>query len=145
MSRLQSAIDRKSKGFTIIELMVVIAIMCVGFAIALPAINQYMVKNKRVGAKAVLLEIVSQEERYAAVNRAYVAADSTAAVESGLGLTIPGEVKSVYDFTITLDSVGAGISNTFVATAVPVAGSSQEGDGTLRINKFGLRTPTEKW
>lgn len=126
--------------------MVVVAIVGIGLAIALPAYNQYMVRNKRVGAKAVLLEIVSREERYAAVNRAYVAADSTSAVESGLGFTIPGEVSSNYDFSVTLASVGpTGVSNTFVATAAPVSGSSQVADGTLQINQFGLRMPPEKW
>lgn len=133
------------RGFSLIELVAAVAILGVLLAIAVPFYQEYRVRANRAAAKGVLLEIVSRQEQYAGSNRAYVAAGNTAAVESDLGLDIADDVAANYVFTIDLQDVAAGTDNGFVATATPVAGSMQDGDGVLSINQFGLKLPTDKW
>ena len=133
------------RGFSLIELMVAVTIIGVLLAIALPGYQAYAVRAKRSGAQAVLLEIVSRQEQYAAANRAYLSAATSTDVESGLRMTIPADVKAAYDFRIDLQSVLGGANNAFVATATPVVGTAQAADGPLSINQFSLRQPTGKW
>lgn len=139
-------IRRKTRGFTLVELMVVVAIIGVLLAIALPGYREYVVRAKRDAAKAVLLEIVSRQEQYAGVNRAYATAIGSGSGE--LSMTIPDDVSASYTIAITPTSwtyTATGVSTTmsgFTASATPVAGSTQANDGTLSINQLGLKTRT---
>lgn len=133
---------RTHSGFSLVELMIVVAIIGILMTIALPGYREYVVRANRDAAKAVLIEIVSRQEQYAATNRAY--ATTTAA----LGMTVPDEVSTNYTIAIAQSSwsyAGGGISTTmsgFTASATPIAGTNQADDGTLSINQFGLKTRT---
>jgi type IV pilus assembly protein PilE len=139
-SSLQAVHRRAARGFSLVELMVVVTIIGILLAIATPSYRDYVVRAKRDAAKAVLLEIVTRQEQFAATNRAY------AATTAALGMTLPDEVSGNYSITITPSTWSynaGGISTTmsgYTATATPIAGSAQDGDGTLSINQFGLKT-----
>lgn len=130
-----------SGGFSLIELLVVVTIIGVLIAIAIPSYRAYRVSANRAAAKSVLLEVVSRQEQYAASNRAY--ADSLAL----LGMSLPEEVVHNYNVDITQQSWSAGTATMsgFTVIATPLPGSPQADDGELRINQFGLKSPTEKW
>jgi type IV pilus assembly protein PilE len=132
----------RTRGFSLIELMVAMTIIGILLAVAMPNYREYQVRANRAAVKAVLTDIVSRQEQYAVTNRAY-AADT-----ASLNITVPADVSSNY--TIAIDNTPTWTSGTvtmtgFIATATPKPGSIQVADGTLSINQFGLKSPAEKW
>lgn len=114
-----------AKGFTLVELMVVILIGSILLAIAAPSYMTHIRKSRRTEARTALLDLASREERYMSGNNAYT---NTAA---NLGYTaLPTTIGSGY-YTLT---VGAPVAATaaapasFAATATPVAGKGQDKD-----------------
>jgi type IV pilus assembly protein PilE len=63
---------QRSIGYTLIELMVTLAIVSVLAALAFPALQQYVVKGKRAQAQAVLMQLMQQQERYYTRNGSYL-------------------------------------------------------------------------
>ena len=94
---------RKSEGFTLIELMIVVAIIGILAAIAIPNFLTYQCKSKQSEAKTNLGGIGTSEEAYFAEYDTYKAATSN------IGWRPKGSKR--YSFTI------AAASNTFLATA----------------------------
>lgn len=140
---------RGSTGFTLVELMIVVAIIGVLSAIAVPLVKQYQITSYKGAAKAVLLEAASRQEQFVIQNRGYIT--GVAANDfSQLGMAVPDDVKSAYTFTITQPVTTATDPDldempTFRVTATPVVGSVQDGQPTLSINQFGLRMPRSEW
>lgn len=132
---------RRSRGFSLMELMIVIALLGIIFAISVPVYRDYERRAMRTAAGAVLLEVVSKQEQYAASNRAY------ATTLTDLAVVPPPKVSELYDFALTqVDWVsGTATITGFTATATPKAGSIMDGDHVLSINQFGLRSPPGTW
>ncbi|MFN3788917.1 type IV pilin protein [Massilia sp.] len=127
---------RHRRGFTLVELMVAVAIVGILTAIALPSYNQYVVRSKRAAAQSYLMELSQAQAQYMADSRSY------AATPGELGITPPGAVTAKYQVTITLVE---GPPQGYTITATPLAGSTQAADGALSINQAGVRTPAGKW
>lgn len=81
-NREESQVEREA-GFTLIEMLIVLAIMMVLAAIVYPSYAGYVVKARRIEGQTALLEAVQQEERYYTRSNTYIAfsADSTDAQE----------------------------------------------------------------
>lgn len=141
---------RRASGFSLVELMVAVAIIGILAAIALPSYNQYLIRANKSAAKAVLLEAASRQEQYIVQNRSYFVT-TTDNDFSGLGMTIPTDVQRAYTFTITAPALPVTTNTalasmpTFQVTATPLAGSIQAGEATLYVNQFGLRMPVAQW
>jgi type IV pilus assembly protein PilE len=63
---------KRTSGFTLIEVMVAAAIICILSALALPSFQRYVVKSKRAQAQATLLRLMQQQERYFSANNTYL-------------------------------------------------------------------------
>jgi type IV pilus assembly protein PilE len=88
----------KSKGFTLIELMIVLVVVAILAAVAYPSYRESVKKGNRRAAQAEMMEIVNRQHQYFIANRVY-------ADEVALNYTLPQDVGDDYDFTITPDNV----------------------------------------
>jgi type IV pilus assembly protein PilE len=127
---------KKSWGFTLIELMIAVAIVAILASVAYPSYQNAQVKNRRSMAQATLLDVAQRQQQYLMDNRAF------ASTTSAVGVTVPSDVSTYYTIGITVSS---SLPPAFTATATPVAGRSQVSDGTLSINQNGTKLPAGKW
>src|SRR3546814_16449530 len=81
------------KGFTLIELVVALAIVAILATIALASYQYAIVKSRRGSAKAFLMDAITREQQYLLDARAY------AATLSDLNLAVPADVSSFYTVT----------------------------------------------
>jgi type IV pilus assembly protein PilE len=126
----------KQRGFTLIELMITVAIVGILAAVAYPAYTSHIIKGSRAAAKAQMMDIANRQQQYLLANRTY--ADKTTLEGTGYGL--PPEVSQKYDYDIT---VSATTAPAFTVTFTPKG--PQVSDGALTINSSGVKTPAEKW
>lgn len=124
------------RGFTMVELMIVLAVVGILASVAYPSYVNHVIRSNRTAAQAHLMDLAQHEQQYLADNRTY------AASVSALNLTTPTSVSSKY--TISID-VQAGPPPTFTITATPVTGGSQAQDGALTIDNAGTKGPASKW
>ncbi len=124
-------------GFTLIELVITVAIIAILTTIAIPGYQQYLIRSNRVAAEAQMMEIANRQQLFMVSDRSY--ADKEKLELSGY--TLPAEVASKYDYEITLDSSKSLPG--FLITFIPQG--SQSIDGELTLDSAGIKTPLEKW
>ena len=122
-------------GFTLVELLIVVAIIGVLSAIAIPAYQNSVLRSGRAEAKGELLNVASDQERFFSSNNTF-STDATPLI------TTDGTTRTTQNalFVITVAACGGGaITNCFIATAT--AQNAQLGDDcdTLTITNTGVR------
>jgi len=123
-------------GFTLIELMITVAVIGILVAIGLPSYNSAIRKGNRSDAQAALMDIASRQQQMLVDTRRYVA------TVAELHISVPPKVAAQYAVTITL---GAGLAPTFVTTATPLGAQAQDSCGTLSLDNNGVKQPTNCW
>lgn len=125
-----------SRGFTLIELMIAVAVVAILAAVALPSYQQYVIRGKRAAAQAEMMDIANRQQQFLLANRSYA---SKATLEAS-GYALPTEVSAHYTYDI---AVGAGAVPSFTITFT--ATGSQASDGPLGLTSAGVKTPAAKW
>lgn len=131
----EARLSLKVGGFTLIELMIVITIIAILAAVALPAYQDQLRKGRRAAAQAFLVEVASRQQQYLLDARSYAVGDGAIAA---LNLNVPSDVASFY--TVTVSPAAATVPPTYRLQATPVAASAQAPDGTLTLDQDGART-----
>lgn len=120
-------------GFTLIELMITVAVIGILTAIALPSYNSQMRKSRRADAQSALMNIASRQQQMLLDTRAY---------SSALTSTVPANVSAHYTVTI---AVGTAVAPTFTATATPFGDQAADKCGALSVDQTGTKLPANCW
>jgi len=122
-------------GFTLIELMVTVAVIGILGAIAFPSYTSYLARSNRAAAVSMLMDVASRQEQYKIDARAY----SNQLSQLGYP-TVPTEVSANYQVAVAADNTAA--PPTYSIRATPI-GSQLVRDaqcGTLTIDQTGARS-----
>jgi len=133
---------QRSRGFTLIEVMIAVAIIGVLVAVAYPSYLGQVRKANRSSAQQFMLDVATREQQMLMDLRQYVAVTSNAnfssAPTTGINLSIPDKASATYSFIVTVNN--AATPPTFTITGTPIAGTVQATDGTLTLNQNGDKT-----
>ncbi|MBA2078002.1 type IV pilin protein [Rhodanobacter sp. PCA2] len=124
---------RRTRGFTLIELMVVVAIIAILAAIAVPAYGRYALRARRADGQQLLLRIANAQERYYATYNRYGAL-------TDIGFANPAiSEKSFYSATVNIAAASNG--QAYTATAATQGVQQADACGALTIDSTGAKTP----
>lgn len=132
---MRTSISSRTRGFTLVELMIAVVVAGILAAVAYPAFTSFLQRGRRADAMAVLTTIVQEQERYRS-NRSSYASDFG---DDGLKIDVSSISKY---YTVSMAGVGATPSfvSGYVVTATAKDGTSQARDSkcfTLSIQLQG--------
>lgn len=123
------------RGLTLIELLIVVVIVGILAAIAIPVYNGYTQRARRADAKTALQQIRAAQEMWKAEKGSYSV--SVAELQTTMGAPATS-ISSYYDWDFTVLN-----QNSFTARAQALG--SQATDGNLFINHLGQQWPANLW
>ena len=131
----------KQGGFTLIEILIVVAIMGVLAAIALPAYQNSVLRGGRAEGKGELMIVASYQERFFSSNNTYSTDATPLVTEVPANLTVRTTENGLYTIAVAAGATG-DIATSFVATATPQGQQTGDACTTLTISSTGLRGAT---
>ena len=124
----------RPKGFTLIELMIVVAVVAILAAIAFPSYNDSVRKSRRGQAKADMVEYAQIAERFHTINNTYKDFDLVP------GAPLPTQSPREAGATARYRLVYTTTQSTFVITATALNDQTKDDCGNLGINQAGGKT-----
>lgn len=125
------ALPRDASGFTLIELVIVVAIVGILATIAFPSYQQYIVQSRRAEAQSYMMELALRQERFRAAQSTYA---------STTGLSVNN--SSFYTFTASGTTESA---YTIVATPQGAQATRDTACAQLTLDQSGTKLPAACW
>ncbi|MEH6455498.1 MAG: type IV pilin protein [Cocleimonas sp.] len=127
------------QGFTLIEVMIVVAILGIISAIAIPSYSEYVRKGKRTDAKVELLKLAQLQESYFVQNLSYAKDLTTGAGGLGLGAAVKSE-QGEYTMSISslTPSACTGIAGGIACTEFTLTATANGSQANDKCKNFTL-------
>ncbi len=127
----------KQVGFTLIELMIVVAVIAVLASIAYPSYQSYVIKAKRADMMSELHNIASELQSRKLAQGSY-----SNALITGLTGDYPRQGTALYNVTIesiTVTTPPSKLDAKWIIRAAPLTGTQMAGDGNLTLDYLGIK------
>lgn len=118
----------KQSGFTLVELMIAVAVVTILALVAIPSYTSFVQKSARGDAMAVLMDMRLKQERYRQNNSSYAVTLASVSI----GTSSPNG-----KYNVAIVNAGAG---TFLATATPAGTQASDSCGTFAVDQNGPNT-----
>ncbi len=146
----------RSRGYTLTELMITVAVLAIIVAIAVPAYTSQMQKSRRADARNALLDIAGREERFLSVANSYSAVPTDVGYGGAAWPAPPGGLPVFNNYYVVSvqvpDPNQPAVPTSFLITATPI--NAQAGDASctsFTLNQLGTQggtgasTPATCW
>ncbi|WP_027857400.1 type IV pilin protein [Marinobacterium jannaschii] len=125
---------KKEQGFSLIELMIAVAILGILVSVAYPSYVDYVRDGRRTDGQAMLMEAASRMERAFYTNRTYSTDLTDAGFSASSGVD---SAEGSYKISVVAATVACPVASCFVLEATPQG--NQAADGKLRLDSVGNR------
>lgn len=125
--------NKKARGFTLIEIMIVVAIIAILASIAIPSYQSQLRKGRRADAQAFMMNVAQRQQQYLLDARTY-ATGATALADLNLA-PAPPSITDHYGVDIVPDAT----TPSYIITLTPTAASAQLKDGLLELRSSGAK------
>ncbi len=124
-------------GFTLVELMVVIAVIAVLASVSIQMFQKYTIRSNRTDVQTTMTQIAQKLASYKMINNNYNVALSNSVIYGG---TV-SPLRGVAQYDLSLDTTTT--DGAWTLTATPKAGTKQANDGAVLLNDQGWRCWTK--
>ncbi|RAU17359.1 type IV pilin [Nitrincola tibetensis] len=132
-------IYKHDKGFTLIELMIVVAIIGIIASVAYPSYQDSIAKSRRANAQASLLELAQFMERHYTANNQYTVGNTNPVTPPALPFTVSPKDGGAVFYNIDLAIITA---TTYTLRATPAGAMAGDNCGNLTLTHTGVKGRT---
>lgn len=133
-------VNRAVRGFSILELMIVVAVAAVIAAIAIPSYQEQARKSRRAAATAALIDASSRQEQFFLDNKTY----TTTIIAGGLNMAAVIE-SGTYALSVDAPTGACLVDRCYRVRATPQGVQAGDKCGALSIDSDRVKTPNNCW